>query len=218
MKIIVTGATGMVGAEVIRESLRYNEITEVVAIVRSDLKINHSKLQIIQHQDFLNYENLKMKFAEADAIIWCLGISQTQVNKKQYEEITFDYTIAAAKTFQEVNHHGKFIFLSGEGADNTEKSRTIFARIKGKTENSLLKMNLQSLFIARPGGIRPIHQNPKAPLAYKIMLPIFPLMEKLFPNKMINSVQLANALLSVAIHGNKLQTLRNEDLKLLAKN
>jgi hypothetical protein len=139
------------------------------------------------------------------------------VSKEKYQEITFDYTVAVAHAVQKINPTLIFLFLSGEGADRTEKSKTIFARVKGKAENALIKMDMKHLYIARPGGIKPIHKNPNAAFFYKIIIPFFPLLELLFPSKMINSVQLAKAMLNIVKTKPQEQLWHNMDLKNLSE-
>ena len=215
MKIIVTGATGLVGAEVVREAIKNDAITSIIAIVRNPLDIKHDKLKVVQHRNYLDYELLANELKNADALLWCLGISQTQVSKEQYELITYDYTIAAAKAMAKYNADCKFIFLSGEGADLTEKSKTIFARVKGKAENELNSMKLKNLFVVRPAGIRPINKNPNTAFSNKIMIPFFPLLELLMPNYVISSVQLAKAMLNIALNGASNKLMKNVELKKL---
>lgn len=217
MKILVTGATGLVGAEVIREAIKDDGITQITAIARRSLSIKHPKLTTVLHEDFLNYNNLLPVIAPHDACLWCLGISQTQVNKEQYHVITYDYAMAAANAIKQANPAMTFLFLSGEGADQTEKSRQLFGRIKGKTEKALLQLGLGKLYIARPGGIRPINKNPNAPFLYKLLIPLFPLMEFLTPHKMINSVQVARALLKIVKTKPEKVIFENLELKELAK-
>ncbi len=127
MKIIITGATGMLGSEVLTQALADDSITKIVALVRRPLAVQHTKLDVILHKDFLNYEGLKDIFKQTDACIWCLGVSQLQVDKEAYAIITHDYTIAAAKAMVAQNPEIKFLFTSGEGSDTTEQSKTIFA-------------------------------------------------------------------------------------------
>jgi uncharacterized protein YbjT (DUF2867 family) len=218
MKIIVTGATGLVGAEVVRQAILDDQIESVTAIVRKPLTIHHPKITTILHQDFLDYSNLTEVFKNNDALFWCLGISQSQVSKKQYETITYDYTIAAAKAVEKVNPEMTFLFLSGMGADSSEKSKTIFARVKGKAENALLKMSLKKLFIVRPGGIKPINKNPNTALSNKIMIPFFPIIEFFYPAMVISSVQLAKVMLHIAKNGSEKQLMENIYLKNIVKN
>ena len=216
MKIIVTGCTGLVGAEVLRQSILDDSVTEVLAMSRSSIYVHHPKIKELIHKDFLNYDDIKNQFKNYDVCLWCLGISQTQVSKKEYEIITFDYTIAAAKVMLESNENISFLFLSGEGADQTEKTRTLFGRIKGKTENALKEISFKKLFFVRPAGIKPIHKNPRTAFSNKLMIPFFPLFELLTPNFVITSVQLAKAMLHIAKHGHENQIIANVELKLLS--
>ena len=166
----------------------------------------------------MNYDAVKDHFKDCDACIWCLGISQLQVSKQQYGIITYDYTIAAAKAMLAVNPDIHFVFLSGNKADRTEKSKVLFARIKGKTENALLGLGFKKLTIARPDAIWPKHKNKNAPLAYKLAFPFFPLVEKFTPAKIIGSVQLAKALLYLTKNISEKNTYENTELRLLGKN
>jgi uncharacterized protein YbjT (DUF2867 family) len=216
MKIIVTGATGLVGAEVIRQAMNDPRITEIIALTRKATSLSHPKLRTVIHSDFLDYSLLSDIFRNADACIWCLGISQSQVTKEQYHTITYDYTIKAANAMLYANPAINFIFVSGAGADSSEKSRTLFARVKGKTENALQKLPFKKLVIARPGGIKPIHKNPNTSLFNKLAIPLFPLMELIMPSMVISSVDLAKALLNLAEAGSEKVVLENPALKALA--
>ena len=217
MKILVTGATGMAGSELIRQAIQNENIQEIVALVRRPMEITHPKISTIIHNDFLNYDAVKDQFKDCDACIWCLGISQLQVSKQQYAVITYEYTIAAAKAMLEANPSIHFIFLSGNGADRSEKSSVLFARLKGKTENALLQMKFKKLTIARPDAIWPKHKNKNAPVAYKLVTPLFPLIERFAPRKIIGSVQLAKALLYLVRDAGEKNTYENMDLRRLGE-
>ena len=217
MHLLVTGATGLVGAEVVRQAIIDDDITQVTCLVRREGAIQHPKLKYIVHNNFLDYSSLVDVFRQQDACIWALGVSQTQVSKEKYHEITHDYAVAAAKALVIANPEITFLFVSGEGADPSETSKTLFARVKGKTENALLRMNIKKLIIARPGAIRPVHRNKNAPFAYKLILPLFPIMQMLTPSKVINSVKLALALLFLLKKNMTKQILENPDLQALVK-
>lgn len=207
----------MAGSEVLRQAIADDSITAIIALVRRPLEIVHPKISTIIHQDFLNYDAVKDKFKNCDACIWCLGISQLQVSKKQYGIITYDYTIAAAKAMLAANPGMHFVFLSGNKADRTETSKVLFARLKGKTENALLGLGFKKLTIARPDAIWPKHKNKNAPLAYKLAFPFFPLVERFTPSKIIGSVQLAKALLYLVKNISEKDTFENTELRLLGK-
>lgn len=217
MTIIVTGATGLIGAEVLRQSATDDAISEVIALVRTEPDIKHPKITAVLHEDFSNYKPVEGYFKRADALIWCLGISQTQVSRKKYEEITFDYTKACSDFCKEVNPGLRFVFVSGDGADRTEKSRTLFKRLKGKAENALLETGPPRVIIARPDAVRPRHRNKKAPFLYKLVYPLFPVVEALAPSKVIWSDVLARALLKLAKEGHEKNTLENTELRGLGK-
>jgi uncharacterized protein YbjT (DUF2867 family) len=218
MNIIVTGATGLVGAEVIREAIKDDGISSITALARRPLTIPaHPKLNTVIHKEFMNYSGLEKLFAMNDACLWCLGISQSQVSREEYHVITYDYTIAAAKAMLKANPVMTFMFLSGEGADTTEQSKTLFARVKGKAENELQRMPFKSLFLIRPAAIRPVHPNPNAPFIYKLFKPLFPVMELLRPSYVINSVQLAKAMLEIAKTRPQQVLFQNPQLKEIAR-
>jgi uncharacterized protein YbjT (DUF2867 family) len=217
MNLLVTGATGLVGAEVVRQAIIDDDISQVTCLVRREGTIQHPKLKYIVHNNFLDYSSMVDLFRQQDACIWALGVSQTQVSKEKYHEITHDYAVAAAKALVIANPEITFLFVSGDGADPTETSKTLFARVKGKTENALLRMNIKKLIIARPGAIRPVHRNKNAPFVYKLILPLFPIMQMLTPSKVINSVKLALALLFLLKKNMTKQILENPDLQALVK-
>lgn len=217
MKIIITGATGLIGAETVRAAIADQEITSIVLLVRSQSTLKHPKLTIVQHSDFLSYAGLEKYFAGADAVAWCLGISQTQVNAVQYHVITYDFVKCCAEFCLQVNPGIRFLFVSGDGADRTEKSRTLFKRIKGKAENYLLQCGLPNVIIARPDAVRPKHKNPKAPFAYKLVYPLFPLVAFFTPNKIIWSDVLGRALVWLLKKGFGGSTHENVELKKLGQ-
>ncbi len=221
MKIIITGATGMVGSEVVRQALTDNDITRVTAIVRRPLTIQHPKLDVIIHKNFLNYTSLTDVFKEADTCIWCLGVSQLQVSKEEYIKITHDYTIEAAKAMMTANPSISFLFVSGVGADNTGKSKTIFAREKGRTENDLKKMGMKNLYIIRPGAIKPINGHSNVPFSYKagytLIKILYPLVKILKPSLIIKSTEIAKAVLYISKKGYEQQLIGNKEMIALSK-
>lgn len=213
MRIIISGATGMVGSEAIRQALLDKDIASVTAIVRKPLEITNPKLKVILHKDFLNFENLLETFKENDACLWCLGISQTRVkSEEEYHAITYDYAVNAASAMLKANPEMRFLFLSGMGADSLEKSRTLFARIKGKTENALLKIYSNNLYIVRPGGIKPAQKNPNSPLAERLLYPFFPIFKLLMPSMMITAVQLSQVMLYLVKKAGQNQLMENKEL------
>lgn len=205
----------MVGSEVLRQAIADDAIKEIIALVRRPPEVAHQKITVVIHHDFLNYDAVMNLFKKCDACAWCLGISQLQVTKQQYITITYDYAVAAAKAMLAANPAIHFLFVSGNKADRTEKSSVLFARLKGKTENALLAMGFNQLTIVRPDAIWPKHKNKRAPLAYKLAFPFFPLVERFTPSKIIGSVQLARAILRLLKFPGKQVTYENTELRLL---
>jgi len=195
MKIIITGSTGTVGSELVREAVADNDIEEVILLARKPSEIKHPKIREIIHKNFLDYSGLENIFRETDACLWCLGISQTKVSKEDYFIITYDYTVAAAKAMLAANPGITFLFLSGQGADSTEKSRVRFAKVKGQTENSLRAMNFRKLIIFRPGGINPVSKSKNASLNKKFEFLFIQLMKVIVPWAVVNTDVLAKAML-----------------------
>jgi uncharacterized protein YbjT (DUF2867 family) len=215
IRLIVTGATGLAGSEVVRQALLDEEVSQVTALVRRPLAIQNPKIKTLLHDNFKDYTGLAEVFAAHDACIWCLGISQTQVKESEYIKITYDYVVTAAQAMLNANPEITFVFLSGMGADSQEKSRTLFARIKGKAENNLKRLPFKKLIIVRPGGIIPVHKKENAAFFEKLVIPFYPILQYLAPFAMISSVVLANAMLHLAKHGSDRTLLENMALKRL---
>lgn len=218
MKIIITGATGMVGSEVLRQSLMDPAIEQVTVIVRRPVAQQHPKLKTVIHKNFLDYTGLEDVFKNNDACLWCLGISQNQVSEAEYVVITYDYTVAAARAMLEANPAITFLFLSGDGASSDEKSRLLFGRVKGKAENELLRMNFKKLYLARPAGIYPVHKVEKPPFVLRMQYAIVGIMKFIVPSYVITSVKLAKTLLHIVKNGLDRQLYTYKDINLIAKN
>lgn len=195
MKIIITGSTGTVGAELVRQAVADNDVSQVILLARKPAETQHPKIREIIHSNFLDYSGLEHVFREADACIWCLGISQTAVSKEEYSIITYDYTVAAAKAMLAANPKITFLFLSGQGADSSEKSTVRFAKVKGQAENALRSMNFNRLIIFRPGGIYAIHKSKRVSLQKKLEILLILVMKATAPSTVVNTDVLAKAML-----------------------
>ena len=195
MKIIVTGSTGTVGSELVRQAVADNDIEEVILLARNPTETKHPKIRQIIHKNFTDYRGLEIIFKEADACIWCLGISQSSVSRKEYSAITYDYVVAAAIAMLAANPSISFLFLSGQGADSSEKSKVRFAKVKGQAENALRAMNFKKLLIFRPGGIYPVTKNRNVTANKKLELALIRLMKIIVPRTVVNTDTLAKAML-----------------------
>lgn len=195
MKIIVAGSTGTAGSELVRQAVDDKDIEQVILLARNPSEIKHPKTRQILHKNFTDYTGLENIFKEADACIWCLGISQTSVSSQEYFAITYNYAVAAAKAMLAANPSITFLFLSGQGADSSETSNVRFAKVKGQTENALRAMNFKKLLIFRPGGIYPVTKNRNISVNKKLELALIRLMKLIVPWTVVNTDVLAKAML-----------------------
>lgn len=156
MKVIVTGATGMVGKGVMLECLDHPDITEVLSISRRSLKMDHPKLKELLHKDFSDFESVKEQLKGYDAALYSMGVSAVGLDEASYTKMTYDFAMALAKVLQENNPEMTFTYVSGQGTDSSEKGRQMWARVKGKLENDLLKLGFKQAYMYRPGGIIPL--------------------------------------------------------------
>src|SRR5713101_9285903 len=150
MRIVIFGASGMVGQGALRECLRDPEVEQVVSIVRAPTGTTHEKLREIVHKNFLDFTPIENQLTGLTACLYCLGVASTGTKEEDYTGITYDFTIAAATTLLKLNPDMSFVFVSGAGADSTEHGGTMWARVKGKTEKTLLAMPFRSIYVIRP--------------------------------------------------------------------
>jgi len=215
MKIIIFGATGLIGSECVRQAIEDKDIEQITAVTRRDLdkNITSDKLNVVIHSDFLDYNALSNLFMNHQACIWALGISQSAVNESEYIKITHDYTLAAAKAISSVNPDMRFVFVSVMGADSTEQSRFLFGRIKGKTENDLIhEGGLKETYTVRPAGVLSSQPNPNRPWYERALQPIGHVLKVIKPSWVITSTGLARAILFIVKNGHHATLFENQDL------
>ncbi|MEZ5017490.1 MAG: NAD-dependent epimerase/dehydratase family protein [Flavipsychrobacter sp.] len=216
LRVIITGTTGMVGKGVLYECLDSNNIEEVLIINRSTVGIKHPKLTEIIHKDFFDLSSVKKRLQGYDACFFCLGVSAVGMSEEQYTGLTYDLTIHFAETV--VSPNMTFLYVSGTGTDSTEKGRSMWARVKGKTENKLLSMPFKKAYMFRPGVILPkkgIQSKTRwYNTMYKITRPLFPLLEKL--PSVTDTARVGKAMINVALHGSDKIHLENRDINNIA--
>lgn len=217
MNIIITGSTGMVGSEVVRQAIGDPGIDQINLVIRRRSHISHPKVKEYIHEDFMNYDALKDVFEHADACLWCLGISQSRVGKKDYFNITYNYTVAAAKAMLAANPRLIFAFLSGQGADSKERGFTRFSKVKGQAENALIRLQPDNLFIFRPGGIKAsIPASGSQPFFKKLEFFAVDMMLMLWPWSVVTTKHLALVMLKVVREGYPKRILTHRDIKRIA--
>lgn len=216
MNVLLFGATGMVGDAVLHECLADPRVDSVLAVTRSSLEETSPKLREHRHTDFYSYDTLAPELAAIDACFFCLGVSAAGLGEREYHQQTFDLTLAAARALASAHPGATFCYVSGQGTDSTERGRTMWARVKGKTENALLALPLEA-YMFRPGVIRPRPggRPSKTRLyraAYVVLEPLFPLLRRLAPSHVTTAENLGRAMIEVAERGYRSRILENADI------
>src|SRR5215208_4185797 len=202
MKVVLFGATGMVGQGVLRECLLDGGVESVLAVGRSPTAQRHAKLREILHNDFLNFSPIEAQLAGYDACFFCLGVSSVGMSEERYRRLTYDITLAAARTLAKLNPQMVFIYVTGRGTDSSERGKLMWARVKGKTENDLLKLPFKAAYMFRPAGIQPLHgvrsKTGWVNAIYVVTAPLLSYLARTAPNYMTTSEQLGRAMIKVA--------------------
>lgn len=221
MKVILFGATGMVGQGVLRECLLDSNVESVLAIVRSPLGQQHAKLRELVHKNFMDFSAVEGELSGYDACLFCLGVSSAGMTEQDYHHVTYDFTLAAAQPLARLNPGMTFIYVSGAGTDSTEKGRSMWARVKGKTENALLKLPFKASYMFRPGFIQPQHGIKSKTTLYRaiyaVMGPLYPVLKALAPKFVTTTENVGRAMLKVARQGAPKQVIENWDINSIAE-
>jgi len=220
LKVIITGATGMVGEGVLYECLHHPEVEKVLVITRTSCGYSHPKLTEIIHNDFFDVTSLKDRLTGYNACYFCLGVTSLGKNEEDYTRFTYTLTLNFAKTLATLNPDMTFCYISGASTDSSEKGRTMWARVKGKTENDLMKLPFKHVYNFRPGGIQPflpLKPSQTYYKTYKYLGWLFFLMKTLTPNMVITLKDLAAAMINASLTGYAKNILEMKDMKILAK-
>ena len=220
LKVIITGATGMVGEGVLYECLHHPEVEKVLVITRTPSGYSHPKLTEIIHRDFSDISSLSDRLNGYNACYFCLGVTSLGKNEAEYTRLTYKLTLNFATTLASLNPEMTFCYISGAGTDSTEKGRSMWARVKGKTENDLMKLPFRQVYNFRPGGIEPFlplkpHQTYYK--TYKYFGWLFSIMKVIAPGIVIKLKDLAAAMINASLIGYSKNTLEMKDMKTLAK-
>jgi uncharacterized protein YbjT (DUF2867 family) len=199
IRLVIVGATGMVGGYALRYALEHPDIQSVTAIARRNLGISHPRLREVQHENFADCSALREVLTSQDAAVFCLGAYTGAVSDTDLRMITVDYTIEFARVLRSSSPGAAFSFLSGSGADPTGQSRMAFARYKGEAEKALLTSGFSHVYIFRPAYIYPVEPRKEPNFSYRLMRSIYPLFRTLFPNQVIRADDLARAMVDVVV-------------------
>jgi uncharacterized protein YbjT (DUF2867 family) len=216
MKVLLFGATGMIGQGVLRECLLDPEVEQVLAVGRTATGQQHAKLRELVHKNLLDFSGVEEALSGYDACFFCLGISSAGMSEPDYRRVTYDMPMAAAQTLVRLNPGMTFIYVSGAGTDSTGRGRSMWARVKGEAENALLQLPFKASYMFRPAYIQPLHGvTSKTKLysaIYAVMGPLYPFWRRLLPKYVTTTEQVGRAMLEVAKRGAPKRVLENQDI------
>ncbi|MBB5052415.1 uncharacterized protein YbjT (DUF2867 family) [Afipia massiliensis] len=216
MKVIVFGATGMVGQGVLRECLRDGDVTQVLTVGRAATGQPHPKLRELVHKDFLDFSAIENDITGYDACFFCLGVTSLGLDEERYRHLTYDITLAAARPLARLNPGMTFVYVTGASTDSTEQGRVMWARVKGKTENDLLKLPFKAAYMFRPGAIQPLHgvrsKTAWVQAIYVATAPLLTLLHRVAPKYVTTSEKVGRAMLAVAKRGYPKPILEMDDI------
>lgn len=220
IKAIITGSTGMVGKGILLECLENPNVESVLVINRNPIGIKHEKLKEIIHKDFYNLDSIKSKLEGYNACYFSLGISSVGMSEEDYIKITYDLTMNFAKNLLEKNKDLTFCFVSGAGTDSSEKGKIMWARVKGKAENAILKMPFKNSYAFRPAYIQPIGEVKSKTGLYNFGIQVakhlYPILKVIFPNHTTTSQAIGKAMINVVQKGYENRVIESKDINILA--
>ena len=218
MKVILFGATGMVGQGVLRECLLDPEVDEVLSIGRSATGQTHPKLREVVQPDLLDFSGIESRLSGFDGCFFCLGVSSAGMKEEDYRRVTFDITLAAARVLARLDPAMTFLYVSGAGTDSSERGRSMWARVKGQTENALLRLPFKAVMF-RPAGIVPLHgitsKTRLYRIGYALTRPLWSVLLRAFPQYVTTTEQVGRAMLQVARQGAPKPILETRDINAL---
>ena len=219
MNVLLFGATGMVGQGALLECLDDPDVASVLAVVRKPTGTTHPKLREVLHSDFTDYSAIEAEMATCEVCLFCLGVSAAGMTEEAYRHITYDYTLAAAKTMARLRPDSVFLYVSGEGTDTAERSRMMWARVKGRTENDLLKLPFKAAYMFRPGYIQPARGvrsgTPLYQAIYTTVGFLFPVFKAVVPGMVTSSDVVGRAMIAAVRAGGPSRVIETREINAL---
>jgi uncharacterized protein YbjT (DUF2867 family) len=219
--VLIFGATGMVGQGVLRECLKDSHVKKVLSIGRTTTGLTNPKFREIIDDKFGDFGSIEKELTGLDACFFCLGTPSAGKPEAEYRRITYDLTLGAATLLSRLNPTMTFIYVSGEGADSSEKGRVMWARVRGQKENALFRLPFKAVYVFRPAVIQPLnHIKSKTPayrLFYSLAKPVLPILRLAFPNHVSSTEQLGRAMLLVTRNGASKKILKTRDFNEIAR-
>ncbi|WP_407494196.1 NAD-dependent epimerase/dehydratase family protein [Elizabethkingia anophelis] len=216
LKVIITGATGMVGEGVLQESISNPNVEKILLINRKPSGYTHPKIEEILHSDFSDISALTSQVTGYNACFFCLGVSSIGMNEEQYTKVTYDLTLGFAKTLAEVNPQMTFCYVSGASTDSTEKGKQMWARVKGKTENDLMKLPFKAVYNFRPGFMKPTKDAKNIKGFFKFINAVYPLLRAISSTYFFTLEEVGKAMINAVLHGYPKHVLEVGDIKKLS--
>ena len=206
----------MIGQGVLRECLLDPGVQLVKTVGRIATGVRHTKLREVVHKDLLNCSSIEMELSGFDACFFCLGVSSAGMTAADYEPVTYGIAMAAAETLSRLNPQMTFVYVSGAGTDSSEHGRVMWARVKGKTENALLRLPFKAAYMFRPGFIEPLHGAQSKTASYRLFYalgkPLLPVLRRVFPSYILTTEQIGRAMIEVVRHGAPKRVLESKDI------
>jgi hypothetical protein len=216
IKAIITGASGMVGEGVLHECLLHTDVEEVLIIGRRTAGVSHPKLKEILHSDFFDLSPVKDQLKGYNACFFCLGVSSVGMKEKEYHHLTYDLTMHMATILAEQNHGMTFCYVSGAGTDSSEHGKMMWARIKGQTENDLMRLPFKAAYMFRPGFMKPTKGLKNTLKGYKFFTWLYPVLRPLVPKYISTLQELGLAMINAVRKGYEKPVLEVKDIVKLA--
>jgi hypothetical protein len=217
IRVIITGASGMVGEGVLHECLNHSSIEEVLVVGRKTCGHSHPKLKEIIHSDFMNISSIESRLVNYNTCFFCLGVSSVGMKEPEYKKLSYDLTMNFAGSVSRLNPGMTFCYISGSGTDGTEKGRIMWARVKGKTENDLKKLPFKKVYNFRPGMMKPTEGLKNTLSYYKKLAWLLPVIKFVAPGIYSTLAELGQSMINSVTLGYEKDTLEVKDIKALAR-